>query len=134
MNYDLNTYKKNCIVAEFKEVQLKPFEVNNLLAVKAFETKNCRYLIKPTYGYLFRYVAIKMNKIGNGFVVLFNSDSVDFLQTALKTKMAVIVKKQPTWGNKFIDNTYDRDEWLTERNTLEYIEKINNRSMIKRSV
>lgn len=119
MNYE-KKYKVECDEVEMNEVSMTDFEVNNLGAIHAFNICGSRYLIKSIYGYIGKYAVVIISS-NRKYRVLYNSDSVKFLITALEAKHCRLLKRSPSIGKQFISGNYNKHEWLPELNSKSWL-------------
>jgi hypothetical protein len=114
-------YKKCVTGLRAEELKLSSFEEINLRAVKGYLINGFRYLIKPINGYICKYAVVRLIK-GRKMEVLYNSDSINFLDTVLKTKHCIQLTKKTTNEKLFIDKTYNKKEWLPELEDPKWLE------------
>ena len=119
MNYE-KKFRKNIIRMKMEELELTNFESHNLKAIKGYLINGFRYLIKPVNGYVGKYAVVKMLKTRSPEVI-YNSDSINFLETALETKVSIELQRYTVDEKKFIDKTYKRSEWLPELNDSKWL-------------
>jgi hypothetical protein len=115
-------YKKKVSGFRVEEIKLSSFEEINLKAIKGYLINGARYIIKPINGYICKYAVVKLSK-GRKIEVLYNSDSINFLETVLKTKHSIEIDTLAPYEEQFLNKSYNKQEWLPELNDQDWLYK-----------